>query len=111
MTEAMCRNINNQIKLKKMEVDNKYQSKDCDIRLGDCVQLIQNVPDESIGFSIFSPPFAELYTYSDKLEDMGNSKDYKEFLLPSNILLKNYTEFFGAVVTLPFIAWTCLSKR
>lgn len=88
MTEAMCRNINNQIKLKKMEVDNKYQSKDCDIRLGDCVQLIQNVPDESIGFSIFSPPFAELYTYSDKLEDMGNSKDYKEFFTAFKYLVK-----------------------
>lgn len=88
MTEAMCRNINNQIKLKKMEVDNKYQSKNCDIRLGDCVQLIQNVPDESIGFSIFSPPFAELYTYSDKLEDMGNSKDYKEFFTAFKYLVK-----------------------
>lgn len=88
MTEAMCRNINNQIKLKKMEVDNNYQSKNCDIRLGDCVQLIQNVPDESIGFSIFSPPFAELYTYSDKLEDMGNSKDYKEFFTAFKYLVK-----------------------
>ena len=88
MTEAMCRNINNQIKLKKMEVDNKYQSKNCDIRLGDCVQLIQNVPDESIGFSIFSPPFAELYTYSDKLDDMGNSKDYKEFFTAFKYLVK-----------------------
>ena len=62
--------------------------KNCDIRLGDCVQLIQNVPDESIGFSIFSPPFAELYTYSDKLEDMGNSKDYKEFFTAFKYLVK-----------------------
>ena len=79
MTTAMNRNIKNQISLKKMEVSNEYKSDHCDIRLGDCVKLIQDVPDESIGFSIFSPPFAELYTYSDKLEDMGNSKDYKEF--------------------------------
>ena len=79
MTTAMNRNIKNQISLKKMEVSNQYKSDHCDIRLGDCVKLIQDVPDESIGFSIFSPPFAELYTYSDKLEDMGNSKDYKEF--------------------------------
>lgn len=62
-----------------MESAKEYKSSQCDIRLGDCVQLIQSVPDESVGFSIFSPPFAELYTYSDKLEDMGNSKDYKEF--------------------------------
>lgn len=88
MTVAMARNINNQIKLVKMEVAQNYSSKHCDIRLGDCVQLIQQVPDESIGFSIFSPPFAELYTYSDKLEDMGNSKDYKEFFMAFNYLVK-----------------------
>lgn len=88
MTKAMCRNINQQITLKKMEVDNCYQSDKCHIRLGDCVQLIRDVPDESVGFSIFSPPFAELYTYSDKLEDMGNSRDYQEFFTAFNYLVK-----------------------
>ena len=88
MTEAMNRNINNKINLKKMEVSNQYQSDHCDIRLGDCVKCIQDIPDNSIGFSIFSPPFAELYTYSDKLEDMGNSKDYKEFFEAFKYLVK-----------------------
>lgn len=88
MTEAMNRNIKNKITLKKMEVSNQYKSDFCDIRLGDCVQLIREVPDESVGFSIFSPPFAELYTYSDKLEDMGNSKDYKEFFTAFKFLVK-----------------------
>jgi DNA modification methylase len=50
------------------------------IKRGDCVQLIVDVPTESVGFSVFSPPFAELYTYSSHIEDMGNSKDYKEFM-------------------------------
>lgn len=88
MTKAMNRNINNNINLKKMEVEKVYSSDYCDIRLGDCVQLIQDVPDESVGFSIFSPPFAELYTYSDKLEDMGNSKDYREFFTAFKFLVK-----------------------
>ncbi|MBO4551081.1 MAG: hypothetical protein J5733_10155 [Bacteroidaceae bacterium] len=88
MTEAMNRNIKNQISLKKMEVNNQYLSDRCDIRLGDCVQHIQSIPDESVGFSIFSPPFAELYTYSDKLEDMGNSKDYQEFFKAFKFLVK-----------------------
>lgn len=88
MTEATNRNIKKKITLKKMEVQNQYKSDHCDIRLGDCVQLIREVPDESVGFSIFSPPFAELYTYSDKLEDMGNSKDYKEFFTAFNFLVK-----------------------
>lgn len=46
---------------------------------GDCVKNIKNIASESIGLSIFSPPFAELYVYSDNLEDMGNSKNYNEF--------------------------------
>lgn len=57
------------------------------IKRGDCVQLIQEVPSESVGFSIFSPPFAELYTYSSHLEDMGNSKDYTEFLTQFGFLV------------------------
>jgi len=59
-----------------------------DIMRGDCVQMISNVPDESIGFSVFSPPFADLYTYSNHIEDMGNSKDYKEFLVQFSFLVK-----------------------
>lgn len=59
-----------------------------DIQRGDCVQLIRSIPDESIGFSVFSPPFAELYTYSNHLEDMGNSKDYNEFLIQFGFLVK-----------------------
>ena len=35
------------------------------------------------------------YTYSDKLEDMGNSKDYKEFFIAFKYLVRNYIEFFG----------------
>lgn len=88
MTDAMNRNINNSITLKRMEVESRYNSKNCDIRLGDCVQLIREIESESIGFSIFSPPFAELYTYSDKLEDMGNSKDYNEFFTAFKFLIK-----------------------
>lgn len=49
------------------------------IMLGDCVERIREVPDESIDLSVFSPPFASLYTYSDSERDMGNSKDFNEF--------------------------------
>lgn len=71
-----------------MEVKNQYQSEHCAVYQGDCCELIQNIPDETIGFSIFSPPFAELYTYSDELADMGNSKDYKEFFIAFGFLVQ-----------------------
>ncbi len=66
------------------EENNEWYS----IQRGDCVQLIQNVKEESIGLSVFSPPFAELYTYSNHLEDMGNSKDYNEFLTQFSFLIR-----------------------
>lgn len=87
MTLAMNRNIKNELKLMETVSQKEYESNFCHIINGDCVQLIESVPNESIGFSIFSPPFAELYTYSDKLEDMGNSKDYKEFFIAFNFLV------------------------
>jgi DNA modification methylase len=58
------------------------------VKRGDCVQLISEVENESVGLSVFSPPFAELYTYSSHLEDMGNSKDYNEFLQQFGFLIK-----------------------
>lgn len=58
------------------------------IKRGDCVQLISEVDNESVGLSVFSPPFAELYTYSSHIEDMGNSSDYNEFLKQFSFLIK-----------------------
>lgn len=46
---------------------------------GDCVEVTQGIPDDSLHYSIFSPPFASLYTYSNSDRDMGNSKDEAEF--------------------------------
>lgn len=46
---------------------------------GDCVKEIKNIDNNSVGLTIFSPPFAELYVYSDKSEDMGNVSSYDQF--------------------------------
>ena len=46
---------------------------------GDCVQETAKLSDNSADIVVFSPPFAELYVYSDKEEDMGNVSDYKQF--------------------------------
>ncbi len=87
MQQQMTKLINSN-KHHKMEREFKREQNEYfDIQLGDCVQLIKNVPDESIGLSVFSPPFSELYVYSDQIEDMGNSKDYKEFLIAFKFLI------------------------
>lgn len=46
---------------------------------GDCVRVAKSIPDQSIDFSVFSPPFADLFTYSDDPQDMGNCSDLQEF--------------------------------
>ena len=50
-----------------------------ELRLGDCVEAIKSVESDSVGFSVFSPPFASLYTYSNSPRDMGNCRTHSEF--------------------------------
>lgn len=47
---------------------------------GDCIDVVGGLPAESVDYSIFSPPFASLYTYSSSMRDMGNCGGYDEFL-------------------------------
>ena len=46
---------------------------------GDSCEVVKAIPDNSIHYTIFSPPFASLYTYSNSDRDMGNSKGDDEF--------------------------------
>jgi DNA modification methylase len=46
---------------------------------GDCVEVLRGLPERSIDYSIFSPPFASLYTYSNSPRDMGNVRNDAEF--------------------------------
>lgn len=49
------------------------------LMMGDCCERIKEIPDESIDFSVFSPPFASLYTFSDSERDMSNCRSIEEF--------------------------------
>ena len=53
----------------------------------DCIDVIRTLPDNSIDFSIFSPPFSNLYTYSDNIRDMGNCVSDDEFFTQTDYLL------------------------
>lgn len=55
---------------------------------GDNVQVMKGFPDDSIGFTMFSPPFLSLYTYSNSILDMGNSKTDEEFYEHYKFLIK-----------------------
>ncbi len=83
----------NEKELHNMEkkIDNleviKKSGKNFDMFLGDSCELIKDIKSNSVGYTIFSPPFAELYTYSDSNRDMGNSKNYDEFFVHFNYLI------------------------
>ena len=55
---------------------------------GDCVEGVRRLDDNSIHYSIFSPPFASLYTYSNSDRDMGNCKTDDEFDTHFRFLIK-----------------------
>lgn len=46
---------------------------------GDCVDVVRQMPDNSIDFAVYSPPFSGLYIYNDSVADMGNCSDDAEF--------------------------------
>lgn len=49
------------------------------IDLGDCVEVLREMPEGEIDYSIYSPPFNSLYTYSNSERDMGNCRDFTDF--------------------------------
>ena len=56
--------------------------------LGDCVNLVSRMPDDYFHYSIYSPPFGSLYTYSNSVMDMGNSRNWEEFWAHYDFLVK-----------------------
>lgn len=61
-------------KIIQQQVKDKYA-----LYQGDSCEVVKAIPDNSIHYSIFSPPFASLYVYSNSERDMGNSKTHSEF--------------------------------
>jgi len=56
------------------------QGNDWTLHLGDCVDIAREQADESIDYSVYSPPFSSLYTYSNSDRDMGNCTDDAHFM-------------------------------
>ena len=54
---------------------------------GDCIDVLRGLPDASVHYSVFSPPFASLYTYSASPRDMGNCANHAEFFAQFRYLI------------------------
>lgn len=62
-----------------MKVLNEYITDNVALYHGDSCEVMTGIPDELIHYSIFSPPFKDLYTYSDSDRDLGNCRSSDEF--------------------------------
>lgn len=72
----------------KNVVKDQFHSKNFSVYNGDSVEVMMNMPDDSLDYSIFSPPFSDLFCYSPDNKDMGNTKNYDEFFEHYNFIIK-----------------------
>ncbi len=76
------------------------------MHLGDCVDVTKTMATGSIDYSIFSPPFASLYTYSNSNRDMGNAKTRTEFYTHFGFLVK---ELFRVIRNGRLVSFHCMN--
>jgi len=72
-----------------MKAFNQVQEDNYTLYHGDSCEILQALPNNSIHYQIFSPPFASLYTYSNSDRDLGNSKTYTEFWNHYKFMIKD----------------------
>jgi len=87
MTKAVNKNIAGEI-TKNVDSSDDVKTDKYHVMSGDCIQRSAELKDNSIDFMVFSPPFADLYTYSNYVEDMGNVSDYDEFVVHFGYLVE-----------------------
>jgi DNA modification methylase len=72
-------NLSDRLTLSQVPEPTLHSGEQWQLYHGDCVDVHRRLIDDSIDFCIHSPPFSNLYIYSDSLADMGNSKSHDEF--------------------------------
>jgi DNA modification methylase len=73
---------------------------------GDCVESIKQIESDSIHYSIFSPPFASLYTYTASDQDMGNCQNHEEFFQHIGFLIP---EIYRVLIAGRLISFHCMN--
>lgn len=71
-----------------MKVINQKITENYKLYHGDSCEIMKGIPDEYLDYSIFSPPFIDLYTYSDDIRDLSNNRNEQEFFLQFEIIIK-----------------------
>lgn len=76
------------------------------LHLADCVEVAHEIPPDSLHYSVYSPPFASLYTYSNSDRDMGNCKDTETFMEQYRFLVR---ELYRATMPGRLVSFHCMN--
>lgn len=80
MQDEMKNNTNENIRVEQVINNKKVIEDDYTLILGDCVEEVRKLKDNSVDYSFFSPPFGAMYVFSNVPNDMSNVKNNDEFL-------------------------------
>lgn len=89
-----------------MKVLNQYISDKVSLYHGDSCEVLKAIPDNSIHYSIFSPPFASLYTYSNSNRDLGNCRTRTEFYAHFEFIIK---ELYRVLMPGRLLSFHCMN--
>lgn len=89
-----------------MNVLNQTIKENYSLYNGDSCEIMTSIPDNSIHYSIFSPPFADLYVYSNSERDMGNCKSKSEFYEHFRFIVK---ELYRIMMNGRLVSFHCMN--
>lgn len=87
MKDIMNTELQGQVNVVDEYSEDTHTGEGYTVHLGDCVKWARRMDDNSIDYSVFSPPFADLFVYSNSDHDMGNCKDDGEFVAQFRFLV------------------------
>jgi len=87
MKDIMNTELQGQVNIVDEYSEDTHAGEGYTVHLGDCVKWARRMDDNSIDYSVFSPPFADLFVYSNSDHDMGNCKDDGEFVAQFRFLV------------------------
>jgi len=110
MVDHMRDIMNNELKgtanVKEEYREDVYEGDGFTVHLSDCVKLARKIEDNSLDYSVFSPPFADLFVYSNSDHDMGNCRDDAEFVAQLRYLI---AELFRTIKPGRNVSFHCMN--
>ena len=106
MRDIMNTELKGQTKVTEEYREDVCRGEGYTVHLSDCVKLARSMEDNSIDYSVFSPPFADLFVYSNSDHDMGNCKDDDEFIAQFRYLI---AELFRVIKPGRNVSFHCMN--